>query len=142
VMPSLQVLRTPSFSAAAIDDGEHAAGVAADHPNEIGQRTAHGARQVHRRGVERQLDRPSRDLQNPFGHPVAVRGHLRAQGAQPFGVGVTGGREHPRAAQARDLHGARAVGYESESAFSAAFKRTMGASPRTYARGRSVRVKS
>src|SRR5262249_27322551 len=29
---------------------------------------------------------------------------------------------------------AKAVGYESESAFSAAFKRTMGASPRTYAR--------
>ena len=31
---------------------------------------------------------------------------------------------------------AKASGYESESAFSAAFKRTMGTSPRAYARGR------
>lgn len=31
---------------------------------------------------------------------------------------------------------ARALGYESESAFSAAFKRVMGCSPRQYSRGR------
>lgn len=31
---------------------------------------------------------------------------------------------------------ARALGYQSESAFSAAFKRVMGGSPRQYGRGR------
>jgi AraC-like DNA-binding protein len=31
---------------------------------------------------------------------------------------------------------ARSLGYESESAFSTAFKRVMGRSPREYARGR------
>ncbi len=32
---------------------------------------------------------------------------------------------------------ARSLGYESESAFSTAFKRTMGCSPRQYCRGRN-----
>ncbi|WP_080599010.1 MULTISPECIES: helix-turn-helix domain-containing protein [Sorangium] len=44
--------------------------------------------------------------------------------------------ERPLHSNASVFEIAGAVGYESESAFSAAFKRTMGESPRAYARRR------